>query len=100
MTGRRYIQTSVHRESPIVPNIQITFHTGTKQYSSDQDVLKNFICESIIINDQEVFNEKERYLIDKDDVDKIPTVQFNTETNLPIIDKEVNENFITENENK
>ena len=71
----------------VEPTSEITFHTGNKQYSSEQDILKNFICQTITINNQEIFNEQEKYIISNDEVKKIRTVQFDDETNIPVIDK-------------
>ena len=67
-------------------NSEISFHSGCKQFPSDLDILKNFHCGYIISNGNEIFNEKEIYMIEKDEVSKIPTIKMNIETNIPIID--------------
>ena len=68
-------------------NTEIVLHSNERKISSDDDILKNFICESIIINEQTIFNEKEKYFIITDEVKKFNTIQFDDETNIPIVDE-------------
>ena len=66
---------------------EIILHSGERKISSDDDILKNFICELISVNDQIIFNEKQKYFIVKDEVKKFNTIQFDDETNIPIVNQ-------------
>ena len=69
-------------------NTEFTVHTNERKISSDVDCLKNFICESIKINDQVIFKEKQTYVIITDAVKKIKTIQFDDDTQIPIVGDE------------
>ena len=58
---------------------------GQKLRSSDDDILKNFNCESIKINNVEIFSEKQKYVIAKDEVKNYQTVKFDEIRNFPNI---------------
>ena len=75
------------------PTSQITFLSVKTRKTTDDIHSKNFKISSIISEGNEIFNDNDHYVIEKDKLQEFLTIKFDDKTGFPVVDETSEDNY-------